>query len=169
MPSPQKIARLTGLGLATVYRHFPDRRSLLLAATDEHVALLRQAAKRHADDPGAFGKLLRRVLSYQIEMRPVVDELRRCPRSDRQNHMRKLVAALREPFARSWEAGHLKPSGVELADLPVMLSMFQAAVDSAPDADSARRMLVLVLDGLFWAPPPEPDCAQRPCRGEASG
>lgn len=153
VPSARQIARLTGLGQATVYRHFPDRRSLLLAMTEEHFALLRRAARRRADDPAAFGALLRAVMVYQVSMRPLVDELRRIPLPDVRSNLRKLLDALREPFTRCQEAGLLK-RGVALEDVPLVLTMLQAAIDSTPDG--ARRAIPLLLDGLLEQVPAEP-------------
>ncbi|MDQ2585475.1 TetR/AcrR family transcriptional regulator [Saccharothrix yanglingensis] len=152
MPSLRQLADATGLGQATVYRHFSDRRALLLAVTREQVAVLRRVAERDADDPAAFRALLRGVLVHQVSMRPLVDELRRLPRPDQLGQVRGLLDALRAPFARSQAAGHLK-GDVVLDDLPIVFTMLQAAVDSAPDPGTARRAIPVLLDGLFHARP----------------
>ncbi|TQM78879.1 TetR family transcriptional regulator [Saccharothrix saharensis] len=149
-PSPARIARLTGLGQATVYRHFPDRRALLLTVARKHLELLTDAAERTAHDPAAFRVLLHAVMAYQVSMRPLVDELRRFPEPDRRGHARRLLDALRGPFDRSREAGHLRHDAV-LDDVLVVLTMLQAAVDRTPDP---QRAIPVLLDGLFH---PEPD------------
>ncbi|WP_447007642.1 TetR/AcrR family transcriptional regulator [Saccharothrix isguenensis] len=148
-PSLARVARLTGLGQATVYRHFSDRRTLVLAMAREHLALLAEAAERNAHDPAAFRALLGAVMAYQVSMRPLVDELRRFPEPDQRGHVRRLLDALRGPFARSQAAGHLRHD-VVLDDVVVVLTMLQAAVDSTPDP---RRAIPVLLDGLFR---PEP-------------
>ncbi|QFZ21523.1 TetR/AcrR family transcriptional regulator [Saccharothrix syringae] len=148
VPSAPRIAHLTGLGQATVYRHFPDRRSLLLAVTEERLDVLRRAAKRGAGDPGAFHALLRAVMVEQVTMRPTVEELRRLPAADRRDWLRRLLDALRGPFALARAAGHLR-CHVELDDVAVVLTMLQAAVESAPTPDAARRAIPVLLDGLF--------------------
>ncbi|MGM1064698.1 TetR/AcrR family transcriptional regulator [Saccharothrix sp. Mg75] len=152
VPSVRRLADATGLGQATVYRHFSDRRALLLAVTREQVAVLRRTAGRGADDPAAFRSLLRGVLVHQVSVRPLVDELRRLPRTDQLGQVRALLDALRVPFARSQAAGHLK-GDVVLDDLPLVFTMLQAAVDAAPDPGTARRAIPVLLDGLFRAPP----------------
>ncbi|NUT48643.1 MAG: TetR/AcrR family transcriptional regulator [Saccharothrix sp.] len=144
-PSSARVARLTGLGQATVYRHFPDRRALLLTVARKHLGLLTEAAERNADDPAAFRALLGAVMAYQVSMRPLVDELRRFPEPDQRGHARRLLDALRGPFDRSRAAGHLRHD-VELDDVLVVLAMLQAAVDRAPDP---RRVIPVLLDGLF--------------------
>jgi AcrR family transcriptional regulator len=148
-PSLARIARLTGLGQATVYRHFRDRRTLLLAVAREHLALLRQAAGQLADDPTAFRVLLRAVMTYQVAMRPLVDELRRSPEPDQRQHLRHLLDALRDPFDRSRAAGHLRRH-VVLDDVGVVLTMLQAAVETSPDPS---RAIPVLLDGLFHQEP----------------
>ncbi|WP_033438885.1 TetR/AcrR family transcriptional regulator [Saccharothrix sp. NRRL B-16314] len=149
IPSLARVARLTGLGQATVYRHFSDRRTLLLAMAREHLALLAEAADRNAHDPAAFRALLAAVMAYQVSMRPLVDELRRVPEPDQRGHVRRLLDALRGPFARSQEAGHLRHD-VVLNDIVVVLTMLQAAVDSTPDPG---RAIPVLLDGLFHQEP----------------
>ncbi|WP_053716868.1 TetR/AcrR family transcriptional regulator [Saccharothrix sp. NRRL B-16348] len=149
-PSPARIARLTGLGQATVYRHFPDRRTLLLTLARNHLGLLVAAAERNADNPAAFRPLLQAVMAYQVSMRPLVDELRRFPEPDRRGHVRRLLDALRGPFDRSRAAGHLR-HGIVLDDVVVVLTMLQAAVERTPDP---HRAIPVLLNGLFL---PEPD------------
>lgn len=144
-PSPARIARLTGLGQATVYRHFPDRRALLLTVARKHLGLLVASAERHADDPAAFRALLHAVMAYQVSMRPLVDELRRFPEPDQRGHARRLLDVLRGPFDRSRAAGHLRHD-IVLDDVLVVLTMLQAAVDRSPDP---RRAIPVLLDGLF--------------------
>ncbi|MGX7828909.1 TetR/AcrR family transcriptional regulator [Actinokineospora sp. 24-640] len=153
LPSAREIARLTGLGLATVYRHFPDRRGLLLAITEEHMAVLRRAAGR--SDPPELADLLGAVMAYQARMRGVADELRRCPAADQHHHVRMLLDTLREPFARSHAAGHLN-ANVVLDDIPVVLAMFQTAVDHLQDPRALQRVVMVLLGGLFHTVPPEP-------------
>ncbi|MFD7660175.1 TetR/AcrR family transcriptional regulator [Actinosynnema sp. NPDC059797] len=150
MPSATRIAQLTGLGQATVYRHFPDRRSLLLAVTHEQLGLLRQAARRDADDPAAFHGLLREVMVHQVLMRPLVEELRGFPVADQRGCARRLLDALRVPFARSRAAGHLRRH-VVLDDVAVVLAMLQGAVEATPTPEAARRVIPVLLDGLFRA------------------
>lgn len=164
LPSAQQLARLTGLGLATIYRHFPDRRGLVLAVTEEHFAVLREAVRKRADDPTAFAVLLRGVMLYQASMRALVDELRQIPEADVRGNLHKLLDALREPFVRCQAAGYLD-SNVKFEDVPIVLSMLQAVVDV--DAEQANRAIPLLLRGLFRHMPGEwdllpPQCARNP-------
>lgn len=155
MPSAPELARLTGLGQATVYRHFPDRRSLALAVAEERLAVLRRAVKREAADPAAFRVLLGEVLVHQASMRPFVEEFRRFPDADRRGCVRRLLDALRGPFARSQAAGLLRRH-VVFDDVAVVLAMFQAAVETTPTPEAARRAIPVLLDGLFRGGDPGP-------------
>ncbi|WP_309117893.1 TetR family transcriptional regulator [Saccharothrix sp.] len=47
-----RIARRTGLGRATVYRHFPDRTSLALAVAARYLAALKQGSAHEAAPGG---------------------------------------------------------------------------------------------------------------------
>ncbi|WP_410575293.1 TetR/AcrR family transcriptional regulator [Amycolatopsis sp. cmx-4-61] len=54
-----RIARRAGIGNATMYRHFPSRRELVIAVYADEVASLASRARLDAADPGAelFGWL----------------------------------------------------------------------------------------------------------------
>src|SRR5438445_799062 len=54
-----EVARRAGVGQATLYRNFPDRRDLAAALLDVKLARIEQLAREHADDPDAFFVLLR--------------------------------------------------------------------------------------------------------------
>jgi AcrR family transcriptional regulator len=47
-----RIARRAGVGNATMYRHFPNRRELVVAVYADEVAELRSRANLEADNPG---------------------------------------------------------------------------------------------------------------------
>lgn len=66
------VARAAGVGVGTVYRHFPTREVLLETLAREHLAELQLTAERSAavDDPfEALSALLREMLDAQLNRR----------------------------------------------------------------------------------------------------
>jgi AcrR family transcriptional regulator len=149
-----EIARLAGVGVGTVYRRFPNKELLIDALFEERiveiVALAHAAA--HEDDAwrglsrfleGAVDQLAsdrglrelvlgsaygpERIVSARSRIKPLVDEM----------------------VARAQEQGTLR-SDVGATDIPLLLMMLDAVVDTTRDVDplSWRRALGIVLDGL---------------------
>lgn len=140
-----EIARRTGLGRATVYRHFPDRAALALAVAARHLAAVRRARR-------PFRELLHAVLSHQVQRRSLVRVFRGLPEKHRRHHTHALIAALRPAFTQAQRDGSLR-ADVEPGDLAVLFHMVEAALD-APTADAARsvqRLVQVFLDGLSRA------------------
>jgi len=75
--SMAEVARRSGVGPATLYRNFPNRRTLLEALyLDEVDAICAAAASAEGDTPGArFTAWLRRFVTYFTSKRPVAIEL----------------------------------------------------------------------------------------------
>src|ERR1700745_2083307 len=57
-----EVARRAGVGQATLYRNFPDRRDLAAALLLEEMERTEQLAAEHAGDPDAFFVLLRNLV-----------------------------------------------------------------------------------------------------------
>jgi AcrR family transcriptional regulator len=148
--SLRRIAGLAGVGQATVYRHFPDRRSLALAVMREQLAALAALVAGCEDDPAAFRPVLREVLLAQVSMRPLVAVLMQQPETEQQRYVEQLVGVLAGPFRRSQAAGLLRPD-LEPGDLAVVLAMFEAGIQACAGGARTGRVVDLVLDGLFVA------------------
>lgn len=73
----EDIARRAGVGIGTLYRHFPDRRQLLEAVYVHEVDGLCQAAEEVADLPAwaALETWLRRFVAYTATKRAILEEL----------------------------------------------------------------------------------------------
>jgi AcrR family transcriptional regulator len=148
----RRIAELTGLGQATVYRHFPDRHALVAAVAQERMAELRGAVATCCADPSAFRPLLAEVLRTQAALRPLVDVVRRWPSGEQRRYSDQLLAILSGPFHRAREDGHLR-AHVTLDHLALAPAMLEAAVTSQTGRPAreaaARRAIEVILDGLF--------------------
>jgi AcrR family transcriptional regulator len=158
LPLPE-IARLAGLGRATVYRHFPDRRALAVAVMGEQLAGLEGLVGELAEDPAGFREILRTVLTAQATMRPLVALLGELPADDQRRNAAQLVEALRPSLLRAQAAGLVR-ADVEPGDLTVVFGMLEGAVTEAAAAfpDPARREAALsravdaLVDGVCPLP-----------------
>ncbi|WP_431928304.1 TetR/AcrR family transcriptional regulator [Micromonospora wenchangensis] len=149
------IARRAGVGVGTVYRHFPTRRALLEAlAADAFAALLDQAqAASRDDDPWAgLQRLLRSILLGQLTEPTLAEVLSTSPDEDataptttRRGELAALAATVLE---RATRAGQLRP-GLTLDDLQHLVcgTAFAARIADAPD-DRAELYLAVLLAGV---------------------
>ena len=152
--SVRQIASRAGVGLGTLYRHFPTREDLVDAvledAFDEYVAI----AERALAEPDAwagFTGFLEAVLELQSRNRALKDIIEtRAHGRERAQAMRKrtrpLLARLVE---RAQEQGTLR-ADFTAQDMPLLFwssdRVIELAADIAPDL--WRRQLGFLLDGL---------------------
>lgn len=134
-----EIARRAGVGQATLYRHFTDRRALLAGVIAEELARLETRAQQ-AD----FHLLLRETLHSLIARRGLVRLVARLDPALQESYLKRLVAAFAAPMCRARERGLVRPDLLP-ADLTVIFAMVQGAAERAGDAG---RSIDLILDGL---------------------
>lgn len=152
-----EVAKRAGVGQATLYRNFPDRRSLAAALLTEHMERTERLATQHADDPDAFFVLLRDIVETTAGFRALGDLAREdaCLGSTLARHREHLTELLREPLCTAKTAGTLRRD-VTIDDVFLVVSMIKGAVGRADGpaarAAAATRGLALVLDGLTRAP-----------------
>lgn len=147
------IARLAGVGVGTVYRHFPTRQVLLESlAMGSFEQLLLEARAAAADEDPAAGleHLLRSVLDCQLNDAGLAAVLR-----SSENACDKTSALKAEMFAvvsglleRAREAGAIRPD-VSADDLRRMLCGTEFAVRlGADDQGSVNLYASVLLSGL---------------------
>jgi AcrR family transcriptional regulator len=147
------IARQAGVGVGTVYRHFPTRRSLLEAlAEDSFTELVREAALAAADDDPAAGleRLLRHALRRQLTDLGLATVLAsgdfECPATLRLGA--DLARSMGELLDKARAAGVVRPD-IHADDLRRLMCGVEHAVRSgADDGDRAERYLAVLLAGL---------------------
>ena len=148
-----EVARRAGVGQATLYRNFPDRRDLAAALLIEEMEHTEQLAAEHAGDPDAFFVLLRNVVET-IARFHALGELARedaCVGSALNSRRRRLRELLTEPLRAAKAAGTVR-CDVTVDDVFLVVLMVRGAIDGA-DGPAARaaagsRALALLLDGL---------------------
>ena len=148
-----EVARRAGVGQATLYRNFPDRRDLAAALLLEEMQHTEQLAVDHAGDPDAFFVLLRNIVET-IARFHALGELARedaCLGSALNSRRRRLRELLKEPLRNAKAAGTIR-CDLTIDDVFLLVLMVRGAVDAADDPAGrtavAGRALALVLEGL---------------------
>ncbi|MEV4846274.1 TetR/AcrR family transcriptional regulator [Micromonospora matsumotoense] len=161
-----EIARRAGVGVGTVYRHFPTRRALLEAlAADAFATLLDQArAATRGDDPwDGVELLLRAFLRGQLDDPALAEVLSTSAEEDATAQTtagrEELGALAAIVLARATRAGRLRP-GLTLDDLQHLVcgTAFAVRIADAPDR-RVELYLTVLLAGLRA---PDPTGAARP-------
>jgi AcrR family transcriptional regulator len=149
------IAREAGVGVGTVYRHFPNKEDLIYALTERRFERLAELAREALaeDDPGsAFERYLFRGAELQVVDRALNEVMR-----DRPDAMQAaaqqvgLLELVREAMTRAQEAGAIRKDA-EAEDIPMLMCGLGT---STPGNDGPfvspttwRRFMAIVIDGL---------------------
>lgn len=150
----EDIIHHAGLGMGTLYRHFPTKDELLDAVLEDSFAELIQVAEdaAAADDAWAgFTGFLERALAAHAANRGLKDVLaERGQGAQRAEAMRaRIRPLLRRMIQRAQEQGTLRPD-FKPEDLPLVFWTADRVIDrtAAVAPDYWRRFLGLLLDGL---------------------
>jgi AcrR family transcriptional regulator len=151
------IAKDAGVGIGTLYRHFPTRESLVEAAYRNELDRLCDAAadlSQELTPEAAMRAWMDRFVDYMTTKRGMSDALR-CviasggnPFSHSRDRMTAAVTTLLEAGAA---AGTIRPD-VEPVDVLASLSGVTLAAGDPDQRDQARRLLDLLMDGLRYQP-----------------
>jgi AcrR family transcriptional regulator len=150
--SLEEVARRAGVGIGTLYRHFPSRQALLEAVYVGEVEGLCSSAGDFADlEPwDALVSWLHRFVGYLATKQALAAELLEYFDKDAplfQTCRSSLMTAGAPLLARAQQAGEVRPD-VELNDVIQMVG----AVAKIPSGDAAQvlRILDVALDGLRY-------------------
>ena len=148
----EDIARRAGVGIGTLYRHFPNRQALLEAVyVDEVEAMCRSAAELDGSDPWeALNRWFERFIAYIGTKRALAAELSNYLEQDA-----PLFAVCRtslfeagEPLLQSaQEAGVVRPD-VSISE--VIQMVVGIAKIPAKDPTQNEHILRIALDGLRY-------------------
>jgi AcrR family transcriptional regulator len=150
----EDVARRAGVGIATLYRHFPSRDALVDAIAAERLerfAGLIEDALAEEDAWSGFSTFLARGFETNARDRALADTLARSARDTRSRREAKdrVAALLSKLISRAQAQGGLRPD-VGLSDV-IMLFWAHgriAEMTSPISRDACRRHLALVLDAL---------------------
>jgi AcrR family transcriptional regulator len=152
--SLEEIARRAGVGIGTLYRHFPSRQALLEAVyVDEVEAVCRSAAELDDADPWeALNSWFERLIAYLATKRALAHELLDYLDQDAslfQVCRTSLFEAGEPLLKRAQDAGAVRPD-VTITDVIQMM----AGIGKIPTTDPAQldHVLRIALDGLRYRP-----------------
>jgi AcrR family transcriptional regulator len=148
-----EIARRAGVGIGTLYRHFPTRDALVEVIYAEHIDEVLAAAEEAADAESPWDGLvafLERVLELQARNLPLRGVfLRHSTDAALAERRRRIQPALARLVARGREQGEVR-GDFTLGDLSLALwsfaPIFEATSRVAPEV--WRRHLRILLDGM---------------------
>jgi AcrR family transcriptional regulator len=150
--SLEDIARRAGVGVGTLYRHFPTRQALLEAVyVDEVEALCASAGDNSDAEPwDALVAWFNRFVDYVATKRALADEMMSNVGKDapvfRTCH--EAIFAAGEPMLeRAKESGAVRPD-VDFADVIRLVSGVTMIRNAS--SDEIRRVLAVALDGLRY-------------------
>ncbi|MBD0711066.1 MULTISPECIES: TetR/AcrR family transcriptional regulator [unclassified Streptomyces] len=150
----EEIARRAGVGIGTLYRHFPTRADLLNAVFQEALgALLHRSAEltESAEPCRALVEWLRALVAHAGEYRGLAHALMSASH-DRSSALAgcsdPLRAAGERLLGRAREAGQVR-ADVSIGDLMQLTNAIALAAEQCPeDGELADRLLALTLRGI---------------------
>jgi len=152
--SLEEIARRAGVGIGTLYRHFPTRQALLEAVYRDQVELLEARAEEllKTEPPGdALADWLRALMKFSSTKHTLTSALLAGLGKDSEllSSCSKVIRGAADALlARAQEAGVVRPDA-DSGDLIRLVHAVNIATQRGPaDPGQADRMLALILDGL---------------------
>jgi AcrR family transcriptional regulator len=152
--STEEVARLAGVGIATVFRHFPTKAALLEAVLVQRFDRLRSQAEALLDaaDPGSafldfFGQLVADAATKIAIGEALLEAGGKDDGEAKQasNQLRQVVGTL---LRRAQRAGAVR-ADAELPEVYALLVGTSRAVAHAHlSAKAKRRLLTMIFDGL---------------------
>jgi AcrR family transcriptional regulator len=152
--SLEEIARRAGVGIGTLYRHFPTRQALLEAVYREQVEAVRAAAEEQlqSDAPAeALAAWLRVLVDFSSTKHSLTTAL--LATMDKDSELLSSCSAVirgaaEALLARAQEAGAVR-ADVDAKDLIRLVHAVNLAAQYGPaDPGQRDRMLGFILDGL---------------------
>jgi AcrR family transcriptional regulator len=154
--SLEEIARRAGVGIGTLYRHFPNRDTLVMAVFHETIdaSCARGEELLEAKDPGdALAVWLREQMDQSSACRGLAAEAmimmfdeNGCGAPNACEPLREVGARL---LARAQEAGRVR-ADAEIDDLVRLVNAIALATEDAPDREAqADRLFALMMDGVY--------------------
>lgn len=158
------VARGADVGRATLYRHHPDRSSLIAAVLETRVDTLERYAETYPGDD-LLERLLVEICWFQVDLPGLVPALRAAPE---QSRLDDVVQRTQRLLARAVQQGHRAGTvlpDIEVSDVFLVIAMVDGAISAlatSPEPVDVARALELVVPrlrpaGLADRPVPEPE------------
>jgi AcrR family transcriptional regulator len=162
-PSMRAIAREAGVGIATLYRHFPTRESLVEAVYRDQVARLNSGARdllAQLPPPAALRRWMDLFGDWVATKKGMLDTLLAMIESGEIAHAQtqtELLAAIDDILDAGRATGELR-ADVTAEDIAASLIGIFTVAHAPEHDDRASRLLNILMDGL----------RPTPCSGYAS-
>jgi AcrR family transcriptional regulator len=148
----EDIARRAGVGIGTLYRHFPSRQALLEALyVNEVEEVCRSAAQLDGTDPwGALSGWFERLIGYLATKRALAHELLNYLDVDAPlfQECRSSLYAAGEPLLRRAQDAGVVRADVKFSE--VMQMVMGIAKVPAGDPSQVEHIIRIALDGLRY-------------------
>jgi AcrR family transcriptional regulator len=170
----ETIAARAGVGIGTLYRHFPSRDALIVAAYQHEVDALCAAAAdllRSQPADAALRAWTERFADYIATKRAMGDALRSAVASDSPLFAEtrdRILGALRLLLDAGAEAGTLR-ADVNPEDVMRVINGIWYLPDGPQWRDTVGRMLDLIIDGLRYGVPDRAQRGSQPYAGLGKG
>lgn len=151
--SLEGIARAAGVGIGTLYRHYPTREALIEAAYRTEIEKLCRVApellEKHPPDV-ALARFLDRFIDDMLARHGMIEALRAVIAVDRPslNQSLSMIAAAVAPVIAAGKAQGVLRDDVTVEDF---LSVKGAVATARPE--NARRLAAILIDGLRYRAP----------------
>ena len=145
-----RIAKEAGVGIATLYRHFPNREALARAVYDQifirEVQPLFDEFERTDAPRGVLLDLAERLLAVLDRERGLTRSIGNVAEATREL-MSRNSEVISRAVARAQLSGNLRPD-IDSSDIPNLMTMVAAGFGSISSGSARRRYLSLLLDSL---------------------
>jgi AcrR family transcriptional regulator len=151
--SLEEIARRAGVGIGTLYRHFPSRQVLLETLYVNEVHEVCRSASQHEHDPwNALSDWCEGLIGYLTTKRALAQELLNYLDEDAAlfQECRRTVFAAGEPLVKRAQDAGVVRQDVEFSDVLHMLAGISRM--PASDPDQVTHVVRIALDGLRYRP-----------------
>jgi AcrR family transcriptional regulator len=153
--SLEDIARRAGVGIGTLYRHFPTREHLVEVVYRREVeglcAAADELARQHPPDI-ALEQWMQRFVDYIATKRGLAKSLRILLTTNSRlfsDMSGRVTLALRRLVEAAVANGSIR-GDIDSADVLQALSGIYSAPDTKDWRDRSRRLVALLMDGLRW-------------------
>lgn len=153
--SLEEIARRAGVGIGTLYRHFPTREHLVETVYRREVDLLCHASEdlaRRLPPDEALAQWMQSLVGYTATKRGMSDSLRILFDADSEifaDSPSRIARALESLVAAAAAAGTIRKDVAAADVLQALFGIYSAP--ATPDWEArSRRIVSLIMDGLRW-------------------
>jgi AcrR family transcriptional regulator len=154
LASLETVARRAGVGVGTLYRHFPTREALIEALVRDRLDALLALAEELLRATAPLQSLrtwlresVRSSCAYRGLAGPIASAAGATCDSRLSGYCAKRQSATTALLDRAKQAGEIRAE-VDPGDLSAMVNAIAWAAEHSPDASGTDRLLSLLIDGL---------------------